>query len=51
MLSTHHKAEVLVLSLIDNDRAGLPLLGFVLGLGISVAAWSVVGSALWLVLG
>ncbi len=40
-----------MLSLTDNDRSGLPLLGFVLGVGVSVAAWSLVGSVLWLVLG
>ena len=50
MLSTYDGRDAFGPSLIDNDRAGLPLLGFVLGVSISVVAWGLAGSILWLVL-
>jgi len=51
MTSSHAKADLFMSSAIDHDRAGLPFLGFALGVGISVAAWSLVGSVMWLLLG
>ena len=50
MLSTYDGRTAFGQSPINNDRTGLPLLGFVLGLSLSVAAWGLVGSIVWLVL-
>ena len=51
MLSTSDGRGAFMQALIETDRVGLPLLGFVLGTSISVAVWGVVGSIVWLVLG
>ncbi len=50
MLSTYDGGGVFGRSVIHVDRAGLPLLGFVLGTSISAIAWGLVGSLVWLLL-
>jgi len=50
MLSTYDGRAAFGAALLDGDRAGLPLLGFVLGTSISAAAWGLVGSLVWLLL-
>jgi hypothetical protein len=50
MLSTYDGWTAVGQSLVDNDRVALPLPGFVLGLSLSVVAWGLVGSIVWLVL-
>jgi len=50
MLSTYEGPDTFGQSLIDGDRAALPLLGFVLGMSLSMVAWGLIGSIVWLVL-
>jgi hypothetical protein len=47
MLLTYDAIDTFGLRPFDQDRASLPLIGFVLGGSISVIAWALVGSIVW----